>query len=619
MTAPQSDNTHGSIRASRTDDIVFDIIHDDDTEHNDNHSDDNSSGNRYARGYDSAHTTQSNGRSHATPHIIDDDTYDVQHTHVDEWGQRQHLLEQQTLAQRQLAITQLTDTGNMERFIREFGNDILYVMNTGKGTRGAGTSTPGMWHVWSGMHWRPDTRDEVLHHTGHIALVVRRELDERRERLTMRQIREYESHERYTSSLRGRRNMLHLAAVDPRTTCDGSDMDGNRQLIGLADGSCLELGAQGRVVIRRIRRNDRISMMTAGTIDRTGTILRRPPRAVVNYLDTFIPDAQVRRRLQKTLGAALLGNNAWRIMPIIIGKSTSGKSQLTEAIEKALGDYACAAAPSILRGNLDEKPRPDIVHVIQRRIIFLNEAANTWQLHGDRIKDMTGGASFPIRSLHANTFVTLEPFFTPVIVTNYMPRITGVTDDGLRRRLVVFDFNERFEGPEDPNIKQEFIHSPDVWMWLLTWLVQGYTLACREGLDETVTAQATATDAAYESLTHTGEFLAWLRDDDRLTEIGVGDNTEDISDYAHSSWIRAAHLYKIYRAWLIEYGDQEMRRDQLKMIAFNRELQKVFHWEKHKCNGSVHWVGKIIGAHYQHIDTLLHSWFRDKTVRQIVD
>lgn len=552
-------------------------------------------------------------------------SYDINDDHTvsqQEWDAAQSARAQKTETVQRLAYAQLTDAGNVERFLKEFGKDILFVTNTGKGSRAAGGDASGAWYLWKGTHWVVDTRNEIMHLARSVLLIVWNELEERRERLTQRQIREYEAHQRYSSSLRGIRNLVHLASMDPRVSCDGSIMDGARNKLGLVDGTCIELHETGKVSIRATRRDDYISMVSPAEFDRTGDILRNPPAEVVEYLDSFIPDMSVRQRLQRVFGKALLGANPDRVMPIIIGESTSGKSQLTEAIEKALGDYACVAAPSILRGNLDEKPRPDIVHVIQRRIIFLNEAANTWQLHGDKIKDMTGGSSFPVRSLHANTFVTLEPFFTPFIVTNSMPRITGVAEKGFRRRLTVFEFNESFIGKEDTRIKQRFVHSPAVWKWLLAWMVQGYALAYREAAagivdEKSVAADTERTDRAFRSLTHTGEFLEWLRDDDRLVEM----TAEEAADAGctHSQYVQMRDFYKIYRAWVIEYGDVEIRREQLKFVAFNKELQRVFGWEKHKCNSSTHWLYRRLEANYSHIDTLLLSWFREKTVNQIKD
>lgn len=514
---------------------------------------------------------------------------------VEELAQEQQL---DVIARRNYYLGQLSDTGAAERFIRKYHDRILYVWDGEK----------GRWHVYANGVWAVDALANVYGLTADIGMMIDAELTARDAGLTDPERREYRTFRKNMESHRGRSSVLGVVASDERVKCNVLDMDSRRDLIALPNGKCIELGEHG-VSVRMLTREDRITYTTRGVYDETHDVLESPPERVKVYMDTFIPDLGVRRRLQKTIGNALFGDNADRIMPILIGKSTSGKSQLTEAIDESLGGYAAVGTASILRGNMDDKARPDVIRVINRRLVFLNEAAHTWQLHGDKIKDMTGGAPMPVRKMRADDFLEVKPFFTPFIVTNVMPRITGAADDGLKRRLLVFDFNEKFTGPEDPSIKQAFIADQEVMNWLLTWAVEGYVLARQEGMADVINAQAMSTTTAFESLTHSGEFLTWLREDDRLTV--------DDAEESHVACVKMADLYLLYRGWLLDYGDHDDRKAQLKFRAFNDELRKVFGWEGHKCGGSNHWVGKFVGSMNINIGTILSMWFSEPTVRKL--
>jgi phage/plasmid-associated DNA primase len=54
------------------------------------------------------------------------------------------------------------------------------------------------------------------------------------------------------------------------------------------------------------------------------------------YLETFIPDREQQNLLFGILGTALLGGNDTRMFPIILGETTSGKSQLISAFDAHL-------------------------------------------------------------------------------------------------------------------------------------------------------------------------------------------------------------------------------------------------------------------------------------------
>ena len=96
--------------------------------------------------------------------------------------------------------------------------------------------------------------------------------------------------------------------------------------------------------------------------------------------------------------------------------------------------------------------------------MFFSEASKAWELHGDRVKDLTGGGTITARRMRSDEFEDVRPRFTPVLVTNSLPRIIG-RDPALLRRMLVFNFTNRPD-VEDPSVRDRFVRDPAVHDWL---------------------------------------------------------------------------------------------------------------------------------------------------------
>jgi P4 family phage/plasmid primase-like protien len=317
-----------------------------------------------------------------------------------------------------------------------------------------------------------------------------------------------------------------------------------------------------------------------------------PPAKIKDYLNTFIPDEYRANLIFRALGAQLLAGNTHRLFIIIIGKTTTGKSQLVETIDELLGSYSKIAPASIFRGNLDDKPRPDLIDIVQRRIGFFSEASKAWELHGDRVKALSGDKKTSARGMRSDIFKDMPVNFTPVLVTNEMPRITGV-DPGTKRRMLVIGFNRTLDAPEDAGVKERFVHDPEVQTWLLARLVQG----CIESHDpvkmkEVIDAFSMDTAEAFEGLTHVGEFLEWLHDTEQLTEVSL----EEQATYGvKSSYVTQSAMFNRYQYWVKELGDKKIRADALSLRDFNAQLTSSYGYEKVK-SGEWRWIGRRLSS-----------------------
>jgi putative DNA primase/helicase len=303
------------------------------------------------------------------------------------------------------------------------------------------------------------------------------------------------------------------------------------------------------------------------------------------YLETFIPDKTDQDVVFAILGTALRGGNTCRMLPIFLGHTTSGKSQLLAALTRLLGGYATAINVSVFRGNLDDKPRPDLVKAMFTRLAYATEASKSWELHADQVKRLTGGDSIPYRNLYSQG-VEATPRFTPLIVTNDMPRVKGA-DAAFKRRMIVVRFDRTIATQdEDPLIKERFVRDKRCLQAILARMVAGARSPLfRHGIKWDNIPQRFASDTmeCFDELDHIGEFLDWMKDHGHLVEV----DSPSVVPRVHCA--KASNLHAWYMMWIKRHGDKIDKADALNMRDFGTQLRSRG-WTSAMAAGT-RWVG----------------------------
>lgn len=388
----------------------------------------------------------------------------------------------------------------------------------------------------------------------------------------------------------GLRMMSEMGCLSYDMVCDGNRDFDNRLDVIATPSQVLELHKTG-VVARDIMPQDMITY-SLGVEYRQNLVddveEEEMPELLRDYFQTFIPDQKKRALIFKALGSALLGGNPGRLLLILKGKSTTGKTQLVEALRAAYGTYAAVGNPSIFRGNLDDKPRPDVISVLKRRVIFLAEASKNWELHGDRVKAITGGDGIKVRGMRSDDFLEVVPHFTPVFYANEMPRVNGA-DQALKRRMLVMDFNLSPQ-KEDPTVKQAFLASLAVREYLFALLVRGCLEAMNDGLEDVKDEFAAFTVEAFDETTHLGEFMEWLRDGNQLE---ILDAEQTAVHGAKNKFVTVKLMHERYRYWIEVHGNKQDKNDGLNYKEFNAQLRENYGWESVP-SGGLRWSGKVL-------------------------
>lgn len=460
-----------------------------------------------------------------------------------------------------------TDTGNAKRFVALYRDVVRYCPET------------EVWYVWTGTHWAPDVTGQVFALTAGVIREMRLEAlnlpDEPGEGGGMSPRQRLLAHALRTESEGARRRIVSVAPEDPAVVVRVEDLDADAMVVACPNGTV-------RLDTGDVVDSDPQYMATACVKVpyepevRSGELNR--------YLDTFVPDPEDQAVLWAILGTALRGGNPCRMLPVLIGHTTSGKTQLMAAVARLLQGYACAVNVSVFRGNLDDKPRPDLVKAMFTRIAYATEASKVWELHADQVKRLTGGDTLPYRDLYSGS-VEAVPRFTPLIVTNEMPRVKGA-DDAFKRRMIVFRFEHSLPSKdEDPAIRERFVRDEKCLQAILAHMVAGARSPIfRHGIkwDLLPPKFAGFQMEGFEALDHIGDFIRWMTEAGHLRVVNAADTPA-----VHCA--KASDLHGWYAHWVKKHGDKTDRDAMLNMRDFGAQLRGRG-WETRAAAGT-RWLG----------------------------
>jgi P4 family phage/plasmid primase-like protien len=157
-----------------------------------------------------------------------------------------------------------------------------------------------------------------------------------------------------------------------------------------------------------------------------------------------------------------------------------GSSTLTDAVMTALGDYADAADPDLLRARTFDAHPTGVADLFGLRLALLHESDAGHRLAEGTVKRLTGGDRLKARRMRED-FWSFDPSHTFVMLTNHKPGVSG-TDEGIWRRLRLVPFEVIIPGPErDEDLGGKLADEAGA---ILAWLVAGYLDWRKNGLAE---------------------------------------------------------------------------------------------------------------------------------------
>ena len=275
------------------------------------------------------------------------------------------------------------------------------------------------------------------------------------------------------------RSMLAQLHSVEEVSCNLDDFDSVPMLLGTKNAQTLDLNAlvhEDVSPLRDSRRSDMLTLSTAVSVQEGATHPKWD-----EFLEKFLPDPEIRRFAQKVFGYSLVDHNPSKLLVFLWGPSNTGKTTILEAMAAALGDYSAPMNAQRLFGFQGSGPNPELVSVMNKRMLILSEVGDGHRLSSNAIKQATGNDLQQARKNHSNHIVNQVPRFTPYVSTNNPPSIDR-GDEALKNRILVIPFKNPHApqriAPEDDLKQNKEISSAILW-----WIIDGCRMYLEEGLE----------------------------------------------------------------------------------------------------------------------------------------
>jgi putative DNA primase/helicase len=339
-----------------------------------------------------------------------------------------------------------------ERFVDEHSAALRHVHSLG-------------WHLWDGARWAADDKRadiEAAVSTVKNALYAAADLRGQQRDDLHKDVRRSET-------AAGIEGMLRIAAALPPISTAATALDADPYAFNTPAGTVdLRTGA-----VRSNARADLITKVAGGPI---GT---SPDPEWPAFLARILPDPEVRAFVQRLFGYAMLGKVTEHVMPIFTGSGANGKGTLRDALLAAFGDYAIEVDPAILMESKHERHGAFKMRLRGARLAFCSETEKGRRFAEATMKRLVGGDPIEANLMHRNP-ITFDPSHTLVMLTNFLPAVSG-DDPAVWRRILVVPFDVVIpEDERDGGLPDRLRAAAPA---VLAWAYAGWQEYQRQGLN----------------------------------------------------------------------------------------------------------------------------------------
>lgn len=273
-----------------------------------------------------------------------------------------------------------------------------------------------------------------------------------------------------------------------------------------------------------------------------------------SFLDTAIPNPEMRAFVQRCVGYSLAGVVDEERLFMVHGPGASGKSTFANVIEAALGEYSVTASKDLLvRTRHASEAERQVIRLMGARMVSINETASGDVFDDQLVKRITSREAIPARRLYGEAFA-FEPTHTAWLRGNYLP---GVYDagSGFWRRLVPIEFANVIP-PEKriPDLDRRLIE--EALPAVLAWAVEGCVEWQESGLRIPRSVEV-ATDAYRESTDLFGQWLSECTKRDPSHKTKTADLFDSYSCFANASGASPGYV----RTFADELARRGFKRD----------------------------------------------------------
>lgn len=434
------------------------------------------------------------------------------------------------------------DDGNGLHFMDVYDKNALYVMGHES------------WIMWDGARWewadKNKTRrafrvvkDRQLNYLDHLYAEIESCFDDDERRELKAKAKDYRRWALQSGNNSRAISALEAASANEGVAIESDQVDGNESLLGVANG-VLVMNARYRVngvevepevpfTFRPAEREDmvihntNIPYIPLGDQLRAGGDMALGVRLWADFLETFLPDMEIRLWVQQIMGHAIYGKNIAKQLVFLYGLTNTGKSTFLDVVMKALGEYAGPFEMALFDNS--GRFNTSLVQSLKRRIITTTEIGSKQGLSPEMMKRMTGNDK--MSSEVKNEMSTIEgvPAFVPIFGTNNAPNVDN-NDPALQDRVVVLPFDVQVEKSSAGGSVMEYSATA-----VLAWLVEGWALYVKHDMKNKPGAKLHEPEAEFlgEMSGPAGQFLT-----------DCVDRTGNPSDL-----VLPDELYAVYERW----------------------------------------------------------------------
>ena len=319
-------------------------------------------------------------------------------------------------------------------------------------------------------------------------------------------------------------NSIKLAAGKPAIMCKSIDFDNAPYLLNCANGV---------LNLKTFEFSDHDPSQRFMKCTRAAYTPREHSSLWRDTMRQIVPDNDTYDYVQRMAGYCLTGGANEEKLFFLSGPGGTGKGTFIETLGHALDDYSTSVPVEILlssKGNKEgNTPTPYKAMLKGVRLALSSESGIGNYFDDGTLKLLTGRDEITGRFLHSNP-VTFTPSHKLVVSSNYMPAIRDVSDEGIKRRLVIIPFNANIQ-ERDTTLKDR-LFTPENLSDCLLWAVEGCRKWQTTGLQEGTFSQEMkkAIDGYYLENDTLGEFI------DTYCDIGPKE----------SYWVTGSRLYDEY-------------------------------------------------------------------------
>ena len=430
------------------------------------------------------------------------------------------------------SLQPLTDLGNANRYIDNFGEDIVFVDGWG-------------WLVWSDVGWVRDGMDRATELTHSVPELIIEEAnrlesagsDGKVVTAWMRWSKDTQSAGRLSA-------ITSIAKSVSRVRKVVEEFDADDYLLACRNGMVdLRTG-----ILRPTDRDDLITKNSGVIYD---------PSYVSPAWDKFVlescdGDHELVEYIQRAVGYTLTGSNSEEVFFLLSGPPASGKSTFLDGLHAALGMYGTTSqSDTFMHRRGQPPPANELARLAGMRLVSVSEIREGESFNEGIIKQFTGGDRVTARFLYQDSF-EFRPQFKLWIGTNHDP---DAKDDALWRRIKKVPFRKAIPHDQrDPQLKM-MLRDPDVGgRAILAWAVRGAQSWYEQGLNQPSSISS--------------EMITYRMDQDR-----EGQFIQDCIRVVPGVTTTLNVMYATYRSWCMTTNEFVKKQPQFRKMMEARNIE----------------------------------------------